>query len=453
MKYDFLFVYEVKNRELENICLIACELKRRGYSVCVRETWEKKHHPRRRIYAEVVVTFALYGNSQVVYLSSFTRKLRKIVNLQWEQLFSIADEQDEESHRKPENQASKAVFISWGKYNKDMLTDEADLDECQICEAGHVSLDFLKPRFQGYYLSRDELLSKYKIDGNSKIVLFISSFSYVDLPVSEISASYYNEMAFNPLFFQQLSVRSQEQVLSWFEKLLQLDSNVILIYRPHPAESESELLRIMNEKYQRFYVIGDYSVKQWVLASDIIYTWYSTSIAEVRAAGKVCFVLRPTEIPKDIDYRVFCGTKFICTFEEFFRSIKGPSSEFELNDDMLKKYYRMDEAYAYEIICDKLEEVIKNDVYIYNYDVGNMLRVLIRTIRDDVKAMFNRLTYLLDVRDSLIIKPFRKTAKIQMYLDNNRYMADMIRKNTISLGEYKSLEDKINKHLGRSDDM
>ena len=30
-KVDFLFIYEVKNRELENICLLAAELEKRGF--------------------------------------------------------------------------------------------------------------------------------------------------------------------------------------------------------------------------------------------------------------------------------------------------------------------------------------------------------------------------------------------------------------------------------------
>ena len=34
-KYDFLFLYEVKNRELESLCLLKYELERRGYSVAI----------------------------------------------------------------------------------------------------------------------------------------------------------------------------------------------------------------------------------------------------------------------------------------------------------------------------------------------------------------------------------------------------------------------------------
>ena len=36
---DFLFVYEVKARELENICLLACELERRGYTTAIVNSW------------------------------------------------------------------------------------------------------------------------------------------------------------------------------------------------------------------------------------------------------------------------------------------------------------------------------------------------------------------------------------------------------------------------------
>ena len=35
---DFLFIYEVKARELENVCLLACELEHRGlYGRCSQQ--------------------------------------------------------------------------------------------------------------------------------------------------------------------------------------------------------------------------------------------------------------------------------------------------------------------------------------------------------------------------------------------------------------------------------
>ena len=41
---DFLFVYDVKNREFENISLLGAELERRGYKVGFQSFWHSYTH-------------------------------------------------------------------------------------------------------------------------------------------------------------------------------------------------------------------------------------------------------------------------------------------------------------------------------------------------------------------------------------------------------------------------
>ena len=66
-KLDFLFVYEHKVRELENLCLLKYELDKRGYKTKIIhiEDAEALKAMRPIYHAKVVVTMACYRNSSI----------------------------------------------------------------------------------------------------------------------------------------------------------------------------------------------------------------------------------------------------------------------------------------------------------------------------------------------------------------------------------------------------
>lgn len=64
---DFLFIYEHKVRELENLCLLKYELDRRGYRTKIIhiENAEALKAMRPIYHTRVVVTMACYQNSSI----------------------------------------------------------------------------------------------------------------------------------------------------------------------------------------------------------------------------------------------------------------------------------------------------------------------------------------------------------------------------------------------------
>ena len=41
---DFLFVYEVRNREMDAVCLVGAYLEEKGYRVGYINTWDRLYH-------------------------------------------------------------------------------------------------------------------------------------------------------------------------------------------------------------------------------------------------------------------------------------------------------------------------------------------------------------------------------------------------------------------------
>lgn len=273
---DFLFVYEVKSREIENIMLIGYHLMKAGYSVAYVNTWESMNtHSCAKYNANVVITFAAYDTGTIKFVLRFCHSAKKIVNMQWEQLLNEAGKKGNRYYFS--GWAKRVVHLSWGEDNYRRLVHDSGIEDKYVKLVGHISTDFLSPQFANYYLSRNAICEEYAIDTSKKICLFVSTFSFVDIPqkiAQECKVD--NE-------FITFSNDSQKEILYWIDQYTSSHEDVVFIYRPHPAEKQNERLLSLAKKNPRIKVISDYSIKQWFVISDIIYNWYSTSILEMFA--------------------------------------------------------------------------------------------------------------------------------------------------------------------------
>ena len=365
--FDFVFVYEVKNRELENILLLRCELEKRGYSVCFVETWDQVFHLTKPISAKVVVTFQLYNRGSIRFLESFVKNCNKIINLQWEQVFTNGDvkanNQGLHNSYGVSGTAIYGVHICWGRITHDRLVKNYGVDDRNAPVVGSIAMDFLRPEFISYYQDRNALLKRYNINPRNKLVLFISSFNYSGLPKEVLESSMFQNQGFNVNEFARVSLSSQDGILNWFEIEIEKNPDITVVYRPHPAENNNERLKHMSEKNGNFYVISDYSVKQWIIIADKIFSWYSTSVVEAYMAHKGCSILRPVEVPYDSELELYNNAKLITSFEEFDRNYTEEVG-CPLDIDLLNAYYDFDfNKPTYRKVADVCEEVLNDDSY------------------------------------------------------------------------------------------
>lgn len=377
-EYDFVFVYEVKNRELENICLIACELERRGYKVGFIGTWDQELQRCFPLKTKVAIAFALYSDSQLNFIDYHVSDCDKYLNMQWEQVFTnLAANQDETSMITGKvnfygvsGNAKKAVHIAWGTNTYNRLIEKYNLNEKNIVITGHVALDFLNSKLQSYFLSREDLFAKFGIPCKQKVCLFISSFSYVNMPKATMEWLNNIDNGNDPNVMATLSIKSQELILMWIEKLLIDNKEMIFIYRPHPAENDNPVLKKMSDRFQNFMVIDEYSIKQWIVVVDKIYTWISTAIAEVYAADKPCGILRPVEIPYNYDMEIYNNASYISDYEVFRDSVDSEMT-FPVDKKLMDYYYHIDKDYpAFMKVCDLLEKMYMDDSYYMNCSHG-----------------------------------------------------------------------------------
>lgn len=457
-KYDFVFIYEVKNRELENICLLRYELEKRGYKVAFVSFWDDYFKRKMPLNTKVTIVSALYDNDFLRRMNFNVINCDKFVNMQWEQVVtnseaakdsSYADKLSGTKYFGVSGLAKKAMHICWGENNYNRLVDQFGVPEKNLCITGHITLDFLRPELRNYYLNRYELLKKFNLPFDKKVCLFISSFSLANYPSGDLKNVGIADNAGRDMCKTiELTQKSQKEVLLWIEKLLSENEDIVFIYRPHPAENNNINLVKMAKRYKNFYVIGDLSVKQWILCSDKIYTWMSTAIAEIYVAEKTCSILRPVQIPFDFDIQVYNNAKYITEYDDFKNTLDC-DMPFPIEETAFDKNYSIDKQYpTYKRICDWLEKIYENNEY--NMNCVHEVRTTKSLIKYNVYMLLTRMF----IRNNITRKLWRRiypTSKLdlesylyykKLYINNHSTKKEI---NKILLRIRNTLDESCNK--------
>ncbi len=436
-KVDVLFIYETKVRELENICLLKYELERRGYSVGIINTWNyigRKDHPYK---AKVVVTHAMYHDGIYSFVKNICGDIPKVVNMQCEQVGTIKDDEGDDSRFILKGVAKECMNICWGENTVKRLTEKSGIDQKHIRKTGQITLDFCRKELRDYYLKRDEIISRYNLPNDCSLNLFISSFAYVNLPEAIEKQSDISDKD----FFIDFSKKSFDGLLSWFERIIKEDSNQAIIYRPHPAEADNERLKELCQKYpDRFFVISELSVKQWIAVSDKVYTWFSTSAAEAYTFDVPCAVLRPVELVGDKEVSIFKNASFITDYEAFKHSIQNGFKS-SIDKQVFENHYSIEQTMSYIRVADAIEDVLKDDDFLIKNAPKEPKSTFIQKIKkvahNSIGLVANCLPETLHFLD--------KYRKKKVVLDE--YALKLQRNNAASEEEILEIQNKIAKIL------
>jgi len=435
---DFLILYEHIVREFENDCLIMAELERRGYTAQLFQLMDRK---KIRYFLwdkpKVIVTSAMYNNETLnSFVYNNVGKLNKVVNLHWEEVLS-REQEESEFYNLNEN-AAKCTHVCWGEAARSRIVKNG-VPANNAVVTGAVQLDFLYPQFDGYFRTRQQLAEQYGLDPERKWLCYVSSFSCAWMDDKEIEEL--NEMT-NLDFkgFKAVGARSMKVTLEWFERLLNENSDIELIYRPHPNEWDSPPLNRLENSCVGFHVIRDYSVKQWVKECDILLTWMSTSIAEIYFAGKSCIVVRPEPLHDDYDPVNYEGVDAVDSYAELARRIRRREHPFPIDGALMKSHYDVDpDKPAYVRVCDLLETVWLNEPRDFPFSEG-------------YKPRFNLLKFIvligLHIMIGLKINPHWFDFIGKKITDQTERLMDYYRKAYVSKKGIRAKVDELKGYIG-----
>ena len=361
---DFLFVYEHKVRELENLCLIKYELDRRGYKTEIRyiEDAENELAVKPFIYTKVLLVMACYDNHALAWQIKNYVKFDKVIDMQWENIVYPKDEEREGAFKNYKEIGKVVPHVSWGQQNVKRLLEAAHLDKKMVKLTGHVGMDFLREPLCRYYLSREELFQKYDLPIGCKAIFFASPY-YGD----SLSQEYIDDMCArfgeNWTDYYKFMCDSQHIVLKWFEKICAENPDILVIFRPHPGHP-SLMAQKIAERCSNFRIIAGESVKQWIVTCDKVYTGNSSVIVEAFFARKMCQLLFPLPVTEGFELKLISGSRMLTDYEQLRQSILAKAEEFPTPQSNIEEIYLIDwNMPSYIKFADMAEEVLKDDSY------------------------------------------------------------------------------------------
>lgn len=363
-KLDFLFIYEHKVRELENLCLMKYELDRRGYRTKIVYIDDALNAMQDRpiYYAKVVCTMACYDNYTLFWHTKEFVKFEKVIDLQWENIVYAKDEEREDAYKNYYGIGKDVVHVSWGQQNVTRLLKAAHLDEKKVKLTGHVGMDFLRSPLNKYYLSREELFAQYHLPLDKKVILFASPY-YGDHLSQDYVKGMCERFGDNWPEYYKFMCDSQQIVLSWFEKVCKENSDIIIIFRPHPGHP-SKMAEELADRCGNFRIISEESVKQWIVTCDRVYTGNSSVVVEAFFARKMCQLLFPLSTTPGFELKLITDSKKITTYEDFSESVRFGCQEFPTPQESIEEIYLIDwETPNYIKFSDMAEEVLHDDYY------------------------------------------------------------------------------------------
>ncbi len=361
---DFLFIYEVRPREIDSICLLGAWLETQGYKVGYINTWDTMYHWHPEYRAKVAVLSACYNTPAYDYFTGHALSFEKVVNLQWEQvLMNSVAYSKVQTIWDFDGKAKEIRHVSWGENNRQYLQKKYGLGDDKMRVCGYLPLDFYRPELRGATMAKEQLFAKYGLDPSKKTLLFISSFADADKPKSEIDLQ--NGDAREQEDKRVVQSTSQRMIVEWFRKLAKEDPEIQIIYRPHPAEANNPGILQTAREVSNFHVITGESIRNWILNCDVMCNWQSTSMIELYASGKKTLILRPQEIPFLFAMPILeeGHYKAVTSYEELAAGIREENPEFPVEKDMLLQFYSMTEQPVHERVGQYLIDILKDPDY------------------------------------------------------------------------------------------
>ncbi len=352
-----IIVYELYNREFDNALLLKTFFENKNFKVSIIY----KHDLVNLKYSEepkfLFVPNCYNSENFDWYYHLANGRNYYLIDLQYEQ--SLSNDKNNIEFHLPKGKAANIVHLCWGEQYRNILIEHGiALENAYVSGALH--LDFLRPQFQGFWESRQKLATEHGIESSKKWNLYISSFSVADNELSKIgvASDLGNEYA---EYFSDFSSKSRKKTIEWFRTVLKRDDDNVYIYRKHPAEVINKDLRDLSTAFpDRFFLIDSYNIKQWIVVSNRILTWYSTSVAECYAAGKSFYILRPLPIKHQYEVQMYEGGHFVETIEEFEGILDScVRKEFPIDPKLINSAYKLDGDLAITCVNKLVESELK----------------------------------------------------------------------------------------------
>jgi surface carbohydrate biosynthesis protein len=323
---DLLLLVEHVARELDIACAVKYWMQRNSnrrveiaslsYKYGFRET-QQRFEPR---VVALPFFYTAFANGPLDVLQTWKEAVW--INLSYEQLFSRINQ----TFKAPKDQITQnnVLHHAWGKFYAEYLREHG-VRTANIFINGNPVYMLYCPPYRDYFTSRVELARKYRLDPNKRWVFVAENYGAAFY--SEARLKEYARLGSGDSFaYRDFAMSSFKEAARWWHQAGQTDG-IEMIVRPRPAVPRGvfvDTCRGAIGHTPAMHVIKEGSVREWILASDMVMSSYSTTLIEAAVAGKPIYMLEPIPFPDYIQAEWYPYVPPIKTCESFMATIQDP---------------------------------------------------------------------------------------------------------------------------------
>ncbi len=227
----------------------------------------------------------------------------RFVNLAWEQLFYPSHQQI----KAPRDRFARkqVTHLAWSRAFIAYLEEHGVLPRMTRL-VGHGMYRLYGPPYSDYFSVRGELAAEFGLDAGKPWIFVPENYRWAFFTDSKLKRLGRRGVEQAELFdMRDYCRRSMAELVRWCQALA-LAGEAEVIFRPRPATSVAELTDFVAEtlggEAPAFRILKDRSAREWVLASDMVTSSYSTVLIEAALAGKAIVRVAPEPTPAGLRY-------------------------------------------------------------------------------------------------------------------------------------------------------
>jgi len=295
---DIVYLYEHAARELDVACAVVARL-RKDYSIGAEIIHWPTGFPQAvtRIHPRMVVLPFCYTETSYEALLAYWREVR-FFNITWEQLFYPGNQKAKTP--RGEFALKHVIHHAWSTFYADFLIKNG-LAEERIFLNGNPAYTLYDAPYRAYFYSRTDMAERYHLDASRRWIFFPENYNwafYSETTIRQFINSGQSQADVNAM--REYCERSLYEVIQWLAEVA-CDDKFEVIIRPRPSTTLSEfhaaVKKILPEIPPHLHILQEESVREWILASDLVFSSHSTSLIEAAMAGKPAFMVESHEIP------------------------------------------------------------------------------------------------------------------------------------------------------------
>jgi len=296
-----LFVEHIA-RELDVACVVQYLLGKR-HGLCAEiasvaynlpETLKKYRSPR------VIVTPYCYSAADLGIRDILpTWPSATFVNLAYEQIFQKINR----SFKAPRDDFARhcVLHLAWSDFYLDYLAGLGVPRENVIVN-GNPTLALYQPPYTAYFDTREKLAEAFRLDPHKRWIFIPENYGaafYSDGRVQNYIRR--GATAAEAYGYRDFALASLHEVVRWCKQAAE-EGEAEIIVRPRPATPKADFLQICVEAAgplpKHLHIIKEGTVREWILASDVVASSYSTTLIEAAVARRPIFMLMPIPFPE-----------------------------------------------------------------------------------------------------------------------------------------------------------